>query len=536
MATNLFISGLRSRRLRSRVLGSGLTQRVIGQPLAEREEGGFLEVAKNFLGLVGRGTLKVGGWLFQGLGIIGLGLRGILDVFWASFDYIWTFNWNITDAELDRSIEYLKLRIAGQLGETAGNLVGYIVCGVIPSIGIMVLNEPLGLYLLQQVGEEALDEFLSNIRILLRTSLYGLVQSAWITMFKNTRRVAKRAVKDPDSAISQLGKRIFGSNFDTAIKQWGEEGSKPWSFAIQKERKRDEIKDPLEREFWEGADEGFADACRDASYVIADGLDAWAVEQRMQREREQGTQHAIEFLPNREIEDERMIVAGNEQEVRTQLITTMNTYEMIEHRDVGMYVGEPLRTHARKRVPPLTLRVNLFNWPTPPFRRSGFNSKRVYCDVPGIKRSKLDWNTIKEAFGGNTGYMWGRFYTVVQLKDSQGNYAGQLKIYGGSKAEAERRINRVLELTEYEELTKTHGEEDESRTNNNNGRKYKASTRIYPAYMTIINAQKVAREELGQPSLQGTYKRKRDKILLYPNSKPADFEETINRLLSNLPE
>ncbi len=42
-ATNILITGLRSRRIRSRVLGANLTQRVIGQPLATQDEGGLLE-------------------------------------------------------------------------------------------------------------------------------------------------------------------------------------------------------------------------------------------------------------------------------------------------------------------------------------------------------------------------------------------------------------------------------------------------------------------------------------------------------------
>lgn len=171
MTANILISGLRSRRVRSRVLGVNLTQRVIGQPLAQPNEPTLLDRTRGLLGIVGRGTLRVGGWLFGGLGFIGNGLRGILDAFWDGFDYIWNFNCNISDAELDRSIASLKLRIVGQLGATAGNLVGYVACGVVPSIGILAINEPLGLYLLQQVGEEALDEFLTNIRILLRTGV-----------------------------------------------------------------------------------------------------------------------------------------------------------------------------------------------------------------------------------------------------------------------------------------------------------------------------------------------------------------------------
>ncbi len=396
MTASILISGLRSRRVRSRVLGVNLTQRVIGQPLAQPNEPTLLDRTRGLLGIVGRGTLRVGGWLFGGLGFIGNGLRGILDAFWDGFDYIWNFNWNVTDAELDRSIATLRLRIVGQLGATAGNLVGYVACGVIPSIGILAINEPLGLYLLQQVGEEALDEFLSNIRILLRTSLYGLVQSSWITMFKNTRRAAKVATKDPNSPFSRLGRRVFGSNFDTAIQEWGEAGSKPWSFAREKERKRDEIKDPLRREFWEEFDEEFGDACREASYVIVDGIDSWAAEQRMREQASQGVQETIEFIPNREAEDERIVVSGSQQEVRTQLMTTMATHNIMANRDVGMWVGEPLRHDMRRKQAGLTLRVQLFNWPSPPFYRSSDDAQRVTLTIPGVKRSKLDWAVIND--------------------------------------------------------------------------------------------------------------------------------------------
>ena len=421
------------------------------------------------------------------------------------------------------------------MGSTAGNLIGYVACGVIPSIGILAINEPLGLYLLQQVGEEALDEFLGNIRILLRTSLYGLVQSAWITLFKNTRRTAKIATKNPNSPVAKLGRRIFGKNFDTAIEKWGEEGSKPWSFAIEKERRRDEIKDPLQREFWEEFDDEFGDACRDASYVIADGIDAWSTQQRMQQESRNGSQQTIEFIPNREAPDERILVSGSEQEVRTQLMTTMATHEMIGNRDVGMWVGEPLRHDARRKPSPLTLRIQLFNWPSPPFFRTNDILQRVTITIPGIKKSRLDWQRIKETAGGNTGYMWGRFSAVAKLKNDQDEFTGQMQVYGGSESEAERRLKACLELSDYSIQTLTITEERREGIRATNRQQYKRSIRVYPAYCTLINSQKIQREDEGDVTLQGTYRRRRDKILLWVNDKPTDFETIINRLTSNIP-
>lgn len=530
----LFISGLRSRRIRSRVYGRDITTRSIGQPLSTNEVS-LLDRVKGVLGGIISGTVKLGGWLWSGTVAIGFSAVAVVNWLREATDFVMGFNWNATDAELDRQFKTMLTRLVGLLGGTLGNLAGYVVCGLGTGTLITVINEPLGLYLLKEVGEEALDEFLSNLRLLLRASLTSAVQAAAIATYKSVRRWIKSIVKDPDSSGSRLSKKIFGTKITEAIKVWGEEGTKPWSFRIAKENKIESIENPYAEEFVEEFVDEFGDACWDAFYIIASGIDSWVLQQRLDQEAGDRRETGYEITLNRQAEDERIILSGTEDEVRTQAMTIMNTHTLIRDRDVGMWVGEPLRHDARQKVGGILLRIQLFNWPTPPFFRSNELLQRVTITIPGVKRSKLDWQTIKDAVGGNTGYLWGRWLATANLVDENDRFAGKLKIWGGSEAEAERRINRCLELSEYEMRTLSIKEERREGIRRANRQQYKASTRVYPAYCIIINSQKVLREDLGEETIQGTYRRSQDKILLWVEEKPDDFEETIQRLLRNTP-
>lgn len=59
---------------------------------------------------------------------------------------------------------------------------------------------------------------------------------------------------------------------------------------------------------------------------------------------------------------------------------------------------------------------------------------------------------------------------------------------------------------------------------------YKETMRIYPAYFTILNSKKVLNGDIGVSTLTGTYKRRREQILLWPEQEPYDAQESINEL------
>lgn len=526
---NLAISSLRSRRTRSRVVGANQTMRRIGDIVDPNNPsgGGFLENVGNFLRPVG----SFAGWLLGGIGgVLQFSFTALWGIIVNTTAFIFNFNWNISDKDIDAQFQSIKLRIAGQLGGTVGNLLGFLACGVVPAVGIMSFNEILGYKLLLEVGEEALDEFLGNLRQLLRTILTGAAQGIAYTIFKGTRRAIKSYYKDPNSGQSRAMKDIFGNGFDKAVKGWGEEGSQPWSFNIAIENAIESIKDPLAQEFVEELWDEFLDGCVEAGYVIAGGLDNWFLEQQLAQQTLLGSDRVIEITPDREADEERIIIAGPEQLVRNQATQAMVTHSLLHNRDVGMWVGEQLRYDVLVKPSRISLRIQLYNSQFPPFYRTNDRTTEVQITIPGLTRAKMDWERIKLAAGGVNGYLWGRFQCVAKLKDDDDNYRGDLRIWGGSKAEAEQRLRACLELSEYKIVALSHHEQAREGIRERIREQYKETTRIYPAYCTILNTEKVISEALGQTELSGTYKRKRDRINLYPSSKPDDFEETVNRL------
>jgi hypothetical protein len=187
----------------------------------------------------------------------------------------------------DQQLNATKQVLAGQLGETLGNAFGFLACGVLPAGAIAVFNEPLGAYLLREVGEEALDEFAANFAQLIRLSFRSTAQYLFISAFKNVRFAIKRYVSNANLQTKNLIDKIFGGNMTEAIKNWGEPNSKPWSFRLAVEEAIDNIDNPVLQEFVEEFYDEALDACVEAGYVIAGGLDTWYLEQALAKKQQE---------------------------------------------------------------------------------------------------------------------------------------------------------------------------------------------------------------------------------------------------------
>jgi len=142
----------------------------------------------------------------------------------------------------------------------------------------------------------------------------------------------------------------------------------------------------------------------------------------------------------------------------------------------------------------------------------------------------LDWEVIKLACGGTNGYMWGRFFANVKFQEPG---VPNLKIYGATSAEAEDRAKAFIELTDLEIASLTITEEKkEGRRREFDKTLYKEDTRVYPAFLIIVNREKVLLEEQGRATFSGVYKERRFRIPLWTNEAPSDFDEIKSQILS----
>ena len=518
---NLARSALKSEQIRIAIAGASRTREI---KKSQPDQGNWFT---NLLGSIWGGFTNLTGFIVGALGAIGFSFVTLYNWLRGGISFIYNFNWNITDQQIDQQLKQMRLMLVGQMGETAGNFIGFLACGVIPGLIIAKFNKPLGAYVLKEVSEEAFDELMGNLRILLSQTTRTIAAHIMYGAYKNIRRSIKEVFRNPNSKQSLAAKSIFGPNFNNWVQAWGAPNSKPWSFRIAVEEAIESLPDGYIQEFVENFYEGFLEGCDEAGFVVAQSLDSWYAEQRLANNQLLGDDTVLEVTPNREAESERVLVAGPMQLVKTQLVNIVTQHQLIDNRDIGQFVGEIHRESMSKNfIEGIAIKINFRGEKEPPFR----TSKRVNYTIPMIKISKLDWEVIKLACGGTNGYNWGRFIARVKFTAPG---VGALQIYGATSEEAEDRAKAFIELTALEIAGLTITEEKkEGKRREFDKVLYKEATRVYPAFLVIVNREKVLLEEQGKATLSGTYKERRFRIPLWTNEAPSDFDEIKSQILS----
>ncbi|MGK7893955.1 MAG: hypothetical protein AB4372_10115 [Xenococcus sp. (in: cyanobacteria)] len=474
-------------------------------------------------------AVELFGWFLSPFApVINLSFTALWSSIVQTTSYIYNFNWNITDQQIDQQLKVTNQVLAGLLGQQIGNGLGFLACGIVPSAAIAVYNEPLGLYLLETVGEEALEEFAGNLAALITISFRLAARNTFLSSYKNIRNMVKLLVSDPGSPYAVVAKSFLGGNYQEVVSSWGGEGSRPWSFRLAVESKINNIQNPAAQAFWEELYEETLDACVEAGYVIAGGIDTWLLERSIENSATQTQADYVGFQPDREAPEETLVTWGDRQQIENQIISALNQHQQFWNRDVGQIIGEPLIDSVRRPPFDLVLRILFRSVPRPVWKNpDGTLAKRTQITIPGIKLSKLDWSTIKNAVGGTNGYMWGRYRFEVRLEDEH-----RIQFYAASEAAGENLLEKILTLTNADLQTLNVIEETKEGARTKYSSIYKKPTRVYPAMLTIMNQQKIVNQDVGRHTARGVYINRRYLFPLYTNSAPDDFNQVKQEIIT----
>lgn len=296
MTITLELGKLASRVARKAVAGNSGVRRIAVSGIASRGEGTLLETVYNAVEKFGQSLMQ------STLGFLG-------NLFQLSFTNLWSltvsaglflanFNWNATDEQLDQQIKQAEIALAGARGALKGGTLGWVICGVTPAAAIAVFNQPLALYVLKNVGEEAAEEIAGYAANFINLTLQKTVKSAFIEIYKNYRSILRPAALGVAQLLVNAGV-LSQDVVDKANKNRNE----PWTFAGALEDTIDEIKDPIQQaeaeEFWEELGE----ACIEAGYVVAGSLDSYFAQQKLANENILGNERTIEILLDREADN-----------------------------------------------------------------------------------------------------------------------------------------------------------------------------------------------------------------------------------------
>lgn len=210
---------------------------------------------------------------FKLFGKVGLGTR----IRWLvrGKNFIFNFNWAMSDNDIRKRQEAAFKTLAGKVGETAGHGLAALVCGkavaavakmeapkmltVNPNFMVKLAELERGTW---DQPSERWEETKESLNDLIRSTANVGLQVAFLEAFKNVRSIVKAGAKGLD-----LSWMFPGAN--EMVQKWGEEDGASWSFASSLESHIESVKVDWKKELLEEFAESFLDHCDEQLMAIS---------------------------------------------------------------------------------------------------------------------------------------------------------------------------------------------------------------------------------------------------------------------------
>lgn len=227
---------------------------------------------------------------------------------------------------------------------------------------------------------------------------------------------------------------------------------------------------------------------------------------------------------------ERIILKGRTETLKPIITQILALHQLIENRDIGEFCGYPIEEMVRGKPQVFKLKLLWYSVPEPPWkpRKTTDRFVRATYNIPFVRRSKIDWLTIKQAMGGNNGYSWGHWRCTANI-EHQG-LISQMQVHASTKTEARNRLKTLATLSEGEIISLSTTEEEKEEARLTDKKLYKETTKVYPAYFTIVHTEKVITES-NRSTLTGKYNKAKFRIPVWTANKPDDTEAIIREAL-----
>jgi len=188
-----------------------------------------------------------------------------------------------------------------------------------------------------------------------------------------------------------------------------------------------------------------SEACIEAGYAVAGGIDAWLAQQAMQQSSLLGSDRTVEITPDRSASGERIVLSGSEAVLRPAIVQVMATHQMLGNRDVGILInGTPVDEVVTPGVQERRLTIEFKEKTAPPWvMPDGKRARRRQITVFSVKRG-LTWEEVKFAAKQ---YTSGQRLVNARLTDGH-----QMQCYASTENEGLQKIKELLKLSTAEIL------------------------------------------------------------------------------------
>ncbi|MGL5872848.1 MAG: hypothetical protein ACRC2R_10855 [Xenococcaceae cyanobacterium] len=473
--------------LNKQQLLSTATRTFLGERTIEIDPIKFASPGGNIVTKVFDGLKRFGGFIVNAVrAIFNWALSDIFDWLVETYFELKYFDWNQTDAEIKAAIDANNAAIFGELGDLAGTgLVWFIGIGASTALASKypVVAGEVALKLAQEGNEEIRARFTNLLRVTARSTLHNLALSGFLTIRKL---------------------RLFGLAPVTESKE-------PWIIADKIDNAIQKIPSLNIRAFVSRFLEAIEDNLIDMGYVICTTIEDHYALARERKLEEGGQQRTVILQPDKEVEDEKLVIEDDQNSTMQTVRDTLNTYALVHNRDVGQIIGQPYEDWYRAKPQRRFMEIIFKSKEKPPWREGdGKRASEYSFSIPDVKAG-LTWNEIKTAAKK---YTWGEMRVWADLDNGR-----QLVINASTKAEGISKIKELATLTTAKILKFSSSSEEDPPPE----RKKKA-TMAYPCYANLTIRKPTIVGE-GIATIDGqNLKSAKTRIELWHDTEPEDSE------------
>ncbi|OJJ11413.1 hypothetical protein BI308_25695 [Roseofilum reptotaenium AO1-A] len=476
-------------------VGTGLAQSFLEKGIA----GLLRAVAGNVLKFLGVSTI-VGGLL-------------------QSAEFLWNFDWNTTDTQIDMQRQQLIQQGAGMLGGALGVTVGQVLCGQIANTLTFKIDPSMALAIRDEVSEEIYEE-IKQEWVQTGRAIYQLGQEhAFYFAFQNARKAIKK---------NGIAQRVFGQE---ALDKWGEEGSKTLSLAQWQRDRIEDIENPNVREFVEEFSEELWQSCKEGFMVVADAIDSQMALNRVKEpDIVLGEQKFIEVIPNRE-EGTPYYFSTRENIGRNDITNFLANYQMMYEKDVGEIIEGSTPAYKLKAAHTISMKILWCNQPRPPLRRAGEPYKTVTMTIPMVKRSGWTWKQLKAACGGSSGIRLGKYKCWVDLRSGTNTCFST-----DDKNKSERFVRDLFNLVSDDQIKNMTLPEKVKNLDNIQSGVFPEEMTVYPIRFWIVRTgqDRRGRYRLNDPNREKSSRKMSKRFELYYREDNPTMDNMIKEWLDQI--
>ncbi|OJJ12536.1 hypothetical protein BI308_25550 [Roseofilum reptotaenium AO1-A] len=236
------------------------------------------------------------------------------------------------------------------------------------------------------------------------------------------------------------------------------------------------------------------------------------------------TEFSVRVSPDGE-DNETYLLIGSQPQLVANISLLMAFRQMLQNSDFAKVIGTPYEQYVTTHPAPVGIQ---FHWrlvkgkpwePQDLAKRLDLNRKtlpRPQLYVQNIDTETLTWQKLRDATGGENGYMWGRFYAHAKMTnlDFQSASYWNLTVFGGSPEIAKSQLKKMAALSKDSLGTVTVGEQVQDEGRRKTDRQFQKPTiRIYPAWF-FVNNYELVRAAMQQTGV---------------DNEPVDYEKSLGR-------